>query len=53
MDLGLLYEPPFTDIHQDGIEGIFKDESVENIINLIQSINKTAAINSYKANITL
>jgi type I restriction enzyme, R subunit len=25
MNLGLLYEPPFTDLHNEGLDGVFGD----------------------------
>lgn len=42
MDAGLLYEEPFTGIHYEGVEGIFEDAAVEEIINVIRTINANA-----------
>lgn len=39
MDPGLLYEPPFTDGHPDGVEGVFGDDDVDNIISIVRSFN--------------
>ncbi len=46
MSESLLWEPPFTDYHSEGIDGVFKDEKVDEIINLIRTINKNAEIQS-------
>ncbi len=42
MNPRMLYEPPFTEIHDDGIDGIFQDDKVDNIIGTIQKIEKNA-----------
>jgi type I restriction enzyme R subunit len=42
MDPGLLYEPPFTDIHNEGLDGVFGDEGATKIIHLLGEINLTA-----------
>lgn len=44
MDVGLLYDPPFTDIHSGGIEGLFKDDRVDDIIHIIREVNNNAVI---------
>ncbi len=42
MNPGLLYEPPFTDIHQAGLDGVFADEEdADLLISLVRSFNKT------------
>jgi type I restriction enzyme R subunit len=43
MDPGLLYEPPFTDIHDEGLDGVFGDDGATKIVRLIDDINKHAA----------
>lgn len=43
MDPGLLYEPPFTDIHYEGLNGIFGDAGAMKIIHLLQEIEMKAA----------
>lgn len=44
MEPDLLYEPPFTDIHCDGVEGLFADDSIDDLIHLIKEINQNAQI---------
>jgi type I restriction enzyme R subunit len=41
MDPGLLYEPPFTDSHPDGLDGIFENDDADQIIALVRSFNET------------
>lgn len=41
MDAALLYEPPFTDVHQEGFDGVFSDLQAEQIIKIIKSFNET------------
>jgi len=43
MDPGLLYEPPFTDIHDEGLDGVFGDAGAIKIVKLIDDINQHAA----------
>ena len=43
MDPGLLYEPPFTDIHDEGLDGVFGDDGATRIINLLEKIRSHAA----------
>lgn len=38
----MLYEPPFTCFHLEGVSGIFDDAKAESIINILQRINKNA-----------
>ena len=45
LDIGTLYEAPFTDISSEGIDGIFSSKDADNIIYLINSINQNAKIN--------
>jgi type I restriction enzyme M protein len=44
MDPGLLYEPPFTDIHDEGLDGVFGDDRATRIIHLVEEINLRAAV---------
>nr|WP_232279022.1 type I restriction-modification enzyme R subunit C-terminal domain-containing protein [Geotalea uraniireducens] len=44
MDPGLLYEPPFTDIHDEGLDGVFGDEGATKIIHLLEEITLKAAV---------
>jgi type I restriction enzyme R subunit len=41
MDLGLLYEPPFTDLHYEGLDGVFDADKADQIISIISSFNAT------------
>ena len=43
MDPGLLYEPPFTDLHDEGLDGVFGDDGATRIVKLIDDINQHAA----------
>ena len=45
LDIGTLYEAPFTDISSEGIDGVFSSKDADNIIYLINSINQNAKIN--------
>ena len=42
MDPGLLYEPPFTDLHDEGLDGIFGDAGAPKVIHLLEEINHRA-----------
>lgn len=44
MDPGLLYEPPFTDLHQGGLDGVFNDEDADAIVSIVQSFNETVGV---------
>lgn len=41
MDPGQLYEPPFTDAHPDGLDGVFQDDEADQIVEIVRSFNKT------------
>jgi type I restriction enzyme, R subunit len=43
MDPARLYEPPFTDFSNDGLDGVFQDSDADKIVMLIKDINKNAA----------
>jgi len=43
MDPGLLYEPPFTGLHFEGVEGLFGESDAGQIISTITLINDRAA----------
>lgn len=38
----MLYEPPFTRFHLEGVSGVFDETKAEAIINILQRINKNA-----------
>ena len=44
MDPGLLYEPPFTDLHYKGLDGVFRDNDADQIVALIRSFNGTVEV---------
>ena len=44
LDIGTLYESPFTDLNSEGIDGIFSSKDADNIIYLIKEINNNARI---------
>jgi type I restriction enzyme, R subunit len=41
MNPRLLYEPPFTDFHRDGLDGVFGDNDADTIVAIIRSFNQT------------
>ena len=41
MNPGLLYEPPFTDIHFEGLDGVFNDEEADVLVSLVSLFNET------------
>lgn len=41
MDPGLLYQPPFTDLHYEGLDGIFEANDADQIIAIVRSFNQT------------
>jgi type I restriction enzyme R subunit len=41
MDIGLLYEPPFTDFHTSGLDGVFNESDADSIVEIITSFNDT------------
>ncbi len=43
MDPGLLYEPPFTGLHYEGVDGLFGEGDAGQIISTIALINERAA----------
>ncbi|MCK5861773.1 MAG: restriction endonuclease subunit R, partial [Candidatus Hydrogenedentes bacterium] len=47
LQLEKLYESPFTQVHSDGVDGVFTDESqINELIELISEINKIAPVGS-------
>jgi type I restriction enzyme R subunit len=43
MDAGLLYQPPFTAVHHEGLDGTFGDNDAETIVSILSNINELAA----------
>lgn len=41
MNLEALYEPPFTDMHYEGIDGVFPEQA-DNVVSIIQTVNANA-----------
>lgn len=41
MNPGQLYEPPFTDIHDEGLDGVFNDDDADLLVSLVRSFNTT------------
>jgi type I restriction enzyme R subunit len=42
MKPGRLYESPFTDLHSEGLDGLFGDEEANEIVRIVRSINRNA-----------
>ncbi len=42
----LLYDRPFTDLHEEGLEGLFPDEQADELVAIIQKINDSASATS-------
>ena len=42
----MLFEPPFTNLHQDGVIGLFDKGSAMNVIKLIEQVNGNALVYS-------
>ncbi|WP_310487537.1 DEAD/DEAH box helicase family protein [Chamaesiphon sp. VAR_69_metabat_338] len=40
MNPRLLYEPPFTDFHRDGLDGVFGDDDADSIVAIVRSFNQ-------------
>jgi type I restriction enzyme R subunit len=40
-DADLLYEPPFTDLHSLGLDGVFATDDANRIISPVRSFNQT------------
>ena len=44
VDKSMLFEPPFTNIHQDGLIGVFDDASAKKVIHLVDTVNENAMV---------
>ncbi len=42
IDKRMLFEPPFTNIHDQGLLGVFDDASANKVVNLISKVNNNA-----------
>lgn len=43
MDAGQLYDPPFTSLHHEGLDGAFRDSDADAIVGVLAEINRRAA----------
>ncbi len=43
MDLAALYEPPFTDVHFEGLDGVLPDQA-DKVISIIRGVNDNARV---------
>lgn len=43
----MLFEPPFTNVHDQGLFGVFDDAQVTNVIKLIDRVNDNALVSSF------
>ncbi|MET3650307.1 DEAD/DEAH box helicase family protein [Dyella japonica] len=43
MEAGQLYDPPFTALHHEGLDGVFGDADADAIVNVLLDINARAA----------
>ncbi|MFM7884848.1 MAG: type I restriction-modification enzyme R subunit C-terminal domain-containing protein, partial [Microcystis panniformis] len=41
MNPGALYEPPFTDNHPEGLDGMFNDQEADRIVSILRSFNQS------------
>ena len=44
MNPELLYEPPFTDIHSGGLDGVFADTEANAIVAIVRSLQRNRSI---------
>jgi type I restriction enzyme R subunit len=44
IDRGKLFEPPFTDLHDQGVGGIFPESEVNHLLSIIDRINANAGV---------
>jgi len=42
IDKKMLFEPPFTNIHDQGLLGVFKEKNARKVVSLIDEINRNA-----------
>ena len=46
IDKGMLFEPPFTNLHDQGLLGVFDDADAHRVINIVDRINANATVAS-------
>lgn len=44
IDPGMLYEPPFTTEHYEGVEGVFNSGDIDRLFGVVESINDNASL---------
>ena len=44
IDKAMLFEPPFTHIHQDGLLGVFDEIGAKKVIQLVSAVNENALV---------
>lgn len=44
LDIDKLYEAPFSHIHSDGPDGVFADQQVDKIIEILDHVNENAGL---------
>jgi len=44
IDKEMLFEPPFTNIHQDGLIGVFNETDARKVIQLVSAVNDNALV---------
>ena len=42
IDPGRLYEPPFTGLHYEGLDGVFPSDEADRVVNIVNSVNANA-----------
>jgi len=46
----MLFEPPFTNLHQDGVVGLFEEAAATKVIKLIDQVNENAFVGQQAVN---
>ena len=44
IDPGILYDRPYTDLHEEGLEGVFSSEQANELVDIIQALNKATGV---------
>lgn len=44
IDKAMLFEPPFTNIHQDGLIGVFDEADAKKVIQLVDEVKNNALV---------
>ena len=44
IDPALLYDQPYTDIHDQGLNGLFADDQVKALLDVVQAVNMTVSV---------